>query len=581
MAQNTDNIDLPEWAPDLTTIGTGVASVMSGVIPRADGYGPFHSLEEFTAALPSGCRGFFFARRSDGSIAVFAGTATRLYLMNNTTFVWADISKGAASYSTLVSSDNWRFGQFNDLVIAVQIGAPPQKYTLSTDTGFVDLGGSPPQAAGIAIINRFVALTGLQSASRRVHWSDLDGPETWTAGVGLSDYQDLPDGGRCHQIVGGDAYGAVFQDDCIRTFTYQPGSGTIFQITKIVENEPLFAKYSPVQIGERVFYIAASGFKMITGSSAKPMPIGKERIDRTFFADVDDANLQLVIGAGDPRGTRAYFSYKSQSGDAGLFDKVLSYDWSIGQNGRWTTLPISGEYLAALSRPGLTLEQLDAIAPSPLTITGAANNGSGAIRLTLSALSNSDFSLGTVGGGPTQNFCVVYGVVGTTEANASWPYTIVDATHIDLTGSTFTNAYVSGGKIGGSLDALPFSLDSISTASIAALSAFSSAHMLGFFTGAYLEAIMETGEVDLEGRTVFVDTIRPITDAADVMVSVGGRFLAKEAIVYTDESGLEADGCCPIGVETRYAKARLRVPAGSSWTYAKAVQPNAQAAGDV
>lgn len=574
-------IEIPEYAPDLTALGTNVSSVISGVVPHADGYGPFKSLIEFTKALPAACRGYFFARRSDGSIAIFAGTIDRLYRLNNTTFAWEDISNGGVAYPALLPGDNWRFAQFNDLVIVVQVGVVPQKYTLATDTGFVDLLGSPPQASHIAIINRFVVLTGLQSANRRVHWSDLGAPEVWTAGVGFSDFQDLPDGGTVHGISGGDAYGVVFQDEPIRTFTYQPGSATVFQIAKVSENDPLKAQYSVVQSSDRTFCILASGIKMLVGSSSQPVPIGKERVDRFFAGDVDESNLQLVQGAADPTATRVYFAYKSKAGNAGLFDKVLCFDWSIGKAGRWSLLPLSGQYLTALARPGLTLEQLDAIAPTPLDITGAADNGAGLIRLTLSALSNADFTLGSVADGPSQNFITVYGVTGTVEANATWAYTIVDATHIDLTGSAFVNAYVAGGHIGGSLDALPFSLDSISTSSIAALSAMSENNAIGFFTGDNIEAILETGEQDLQGTCVFVEAMRPMTDSPDVMMSCGTRMTAQEAIVYTGENGLGIDGCCPIEAETRYAKARMRIPAASDWTYARSVQPIAQPAGEL
>jgi len=82
------------------------------------------------------------------------------------------------------------------------------------------------------------------------------------------------------------------------------------------------------------------------------------------------------------------------------------------------------------------------IAPSPeftpyiweKNITGAANNGSGLIRLTLDAANYQ-----------TGNFVTVSGVTGTTEANGTWTITKIDATHIDLQASTFTNVYVSGG----------------------------------------------------------------------------------------------------------------------------------------
>lgn len=67
-------------------------------------------------------------------------------------------------------------------------------------------------------------------------------------------------------------------------------------------------------------------------------------------------------------------------------------------------------------------------------ITDAANNGSGLIRLTLDA---ANYQSG--------NIVTVAGVTGTTEANGTWTVTKIDATHIDLQASTFTNAYVSGG----------------------------------------------------------------------------------------------------------------------------------------
>jgi hypothetical protein len=77
-----------------------------------------------------------------------------------------------------------------------------------------------------------------------------------------------------------------------------------------------------------------------------------------------------------------------------------------------------------------------------LVITGAANNGSGLIRLTVA--STATFATGQVK--------TVSDVVGTSEANATWTITVVDATHIDLQGSTFVNGYASGGTIGGGVE---------------------------------------------------------------------------------------------------------------------------------
>lgn len=564
-------IEFPSFTPDLNDLGESAALELLNVVAVANGFAPFKDLESFTQALPAPCRGYFFARRGDGSIAAFAGTATELYLLDNSTFVWAVVSK--ATYSPLVSTDNWDFRQYNDLVIAVQVNTPPQKYTLASGGSFADLGGSPPAAGRVAIVGFFVMLTKLLSEPRRVQWCDLDAPEQWTAGTGLSDYQDLPDGGSTRAIAGGDAFGLVFQDESIRSLTYAPGSAAVFQINRISTQETLFAEYSVINAGNKTFYCGAAGFKMVV-AGGEPVAIGKERVDRFFFGDVDRGNLQLVIGAPDPTATRVYWAYKSGQGLSGLFDKILCYDWSIGKSGEWSLILMSGEYLASLAKPGLTLEQLDAIAPGALTVTGAANNGSGLIRLTLNAISNANFAIAG------QNFIVVQGVAGTTEANGTWRVNIIDSTHIDLVGSAFVNAYVSGGAIGGSLDALPFSLDSIAKAAVAQLSAFGPDHKLGFFNGANLEAIMETPEQDGEGQMIFTSGLRPITDCQASMCSIGWRNNPNADVAYTEEAAIDDMGWAPQLVEARYQRGKLRCPAGASWSYAKGLQPDGQAAGE-
>lgn len=80
----------------------------------------------------------------------------------------------------------------------------------------------------------------------------------------------------------------------------------------------------------------------------------------------------------------------------------------------------------------------NALLADDINISGAANNGSGAIRLTVST-SN------LVSG---QSYYVTE-VYGTTEANGYWQMTVIDSAHVDLVGSTFTNNYIVGGKIKG------------------------------------------------------------------------------------------------------------------------------------
>lgn len=71
-----------------------------------------------------------------------------------------------------------------------------------------------------------------------------------------------------------------------------------------------------------------------------------------------------------------------------------------------------------------------------LAITGAADNGSGAIRLTFASV-NFD-PTGTVS---------VSGVGGVPNATGQWSYTRISATQMDLVGSTFAGTFTSGGRV--------------------------------------------------------------------------------------------------------------------------------------
>jgi hypothetical protein len=84
---------------------------------------------------------------------------------------------------------------------------------------------------------------------------------------------------------------------------------------------------------------------------------------------------------------------------------------------------------------GIKAEQPFAITGTH-AISGAANNGiDNRIRITSSAASSL----------VTGNTVIISGVLGTTEANGKWTVTVINSTQFDLNGSTFVNAYTSGG----------------------------------------------------------------------------------------------------------------------------------------
>lgn len=135
----------------------------------------------------------------------------------------------------------------------------------------------------------------------------------------------------------------------------------------------------------------------------------------------------------------------------------LNSGWPVSEGGGVPTGGHSLQWIDGNNYEQAEIRQLISDDPSCIyvhTITNAANNGSGLIRLTITpAITALETSAGFVTGG----FASVGLVVGTTEANGNWTITVVDSTHIDLQASTFTHAYTSGGQISaGPLDLAPY-----------------------------------------------------------------------------------------------------------------------------
>lgn len=356
-------ISFGDYRPDVSDYEGQATRNIRNVIPRGDGYGPFPGLSIYTSALPSACRGAFYALKSDGTVITFAGTDNKLYKLNNTDFSWTDVSLGAGTYGALSSNAQWQFAQTGNFVFATQANAALQIFDLSSSSTFSNALGTPPQAAYIGVVGKFLVLSGLLSNPYRIQWSGLNNfnaADSWISGTKSSDFQDFPDGGIVRGVAGGEA-GVIFQDQAIRRMSYVPGSPIIFQIDRITQDKGLYAPYSIIRAGERIFFYAGQGFQKIEPGGV-PEQIGREKVDRTFLADLDKGNLQLFVGAADPRSTRVYWAYKSVSGAVGTaYDKLLGYDFLLD---RFFPVSVTGEYLLGISQTGLTLENLDSISSS-------------------------------------------------------------------------------------------------------------------------------------------------------------------------------------------------------------------------
>lgn len=131
-------------------------------------------------------------------------------------------------------------------------------------------------------------------------------------------------------------------------------------------------------------------------------------------------------------------------------------------------------------------------------------------------------------------------------------------------------------SVSSTIDGLTFPLDSRfwTGAGRLLLSGFDTSHRQGFFSGNALAATVETGDNQLTpGRRTLFRGLRPIIEGSSVTPSltVGTRNHLTEPVTYGSAAAANAYGWCNARVNARYHRAKITIPAASSWTFARGV----------
>lgn len=341
------------WEPDKAELNGQTTGDIKNVLCSSNSYLPFPDLLAFTGALPAEPLGNFTAKSLNGTVTIFAGTATKLYVLDNTTLAWTDVSQLATTYGA-TDVAQWSFEQFGEYVVAVNLNDDPQVFQIGVDTKFSDLGGSPPRASFVRAWGDFLVLEQLATSPNRVHWSALNDITGWTPGTNNSDYQDFPEGG----VVQGSSRATnpiIILERAIYLGTFVPGSSIIFSFIKIHDGRGAKSPYSIASRGENTFFADEGGFFQITadGSIAG---VGFEKVDRTFFGQIAASNIATMVGAIDPFYSRVYWTFDLTG--SGTFNFILIYDW-LQQ--RWSIAAQDNVGVFPAATAGYTLEGLDTV----------------------------------------------------------------------------------------------------------------------------------------------------------------------------------------------------------------------------
>ena len=131
----------------------------------------------------------------------------------------------------------------------------------------------------------------------------------------------------------------------------------------------------------------------------------------------------------------------------------------------------------------------------------------------------------------------------------------------------------------GNMDNLGVSLDDESwIGGLTSLNGFNSDYKLCRFTGANLEATLETQEIGGTSR-IYVNGVRPYVDGGTVTVALKHRVAPGDSITQTSANAIDSDGQAHFTVSTRFVRAQVNVAAGDTWTHAQGVDAETAADG--
>jgi hypothetical protein len=358
-------IPLPEWLPDRPSHLNPGLVVCRNVIPRTSGsYGPFSELSSYSDALDGRCQGAFTARDNAGNILIFAGNASQLKLLQTASNSFSDVSRATGGAYATADDDVWRFVQFGSTVVATNFTDDVQSFTIGSSSAFGPLAASAPKAKYVAIWKDFVVLGHLDWNPQRIRWSAIDDPTSWpvvgsaTAAQLQSDHQDLVgEGGWIQGLVGGigSADGVIIQERAVWRASYV-GPPLVFTFDLVEGARGTPAPGSIVQLGGVVAYLGEDGFYLFDGQASRP--IGNEKIDKTFFADFDQAYSARMSSAVDPINKIFYWAYPGAGNSGGIPNRLLAYNWALD---RWSQIDVTTEYIFRAGTFGYSVDNADGL----------------------------------------------------------------------------------------------------------------------------------------------------------------------------------------------------------------------------
>lgn len=130
------------------------------------------------------------------------------------------------------------------------------------------------------------------------------------------------------------------------------------------------------------------------------------------------------------------------------------------------------------------------------------------------------------------------------------------------------------------LDALPYSLDTYTSTYASSLAVVGTDGSMGFRSGSNLEATLDTPEGMIGGGVrTYISGAQPIADCADALVSCRSRDRLFDEYSESVETPIGVRGYSTFRANGRFNTIRMRMPAGSQWSFVRSVDVDSKQAG--
>lgn len=366
-------LPVAEYMPDMPDLADATTIALNVIPITPASYGPVRSLIEVSSNfIVTPVLGMGQSEDSALSRYVFVGNSTTLRALLEGTTAFVDVSGTAyAAYP-----ENWRFAQFNNLMLATDFNDPIQSYTMGAGGTFGVLSADAPKARHIAVAKNFVIVANTDDPvggfnPARVWWSANNDPTNWPTPGSLaaqqvqSDYNDLngPMGaitGLAPNLAGCDC--AIFFERGVFRMIYS-GPPVVFDFYAAASVRGTTAPNSIVSAGQVVYYFGEDGFYAFDGTNS--IPIGSNKVDRWFLANADltiyppndpaarFSQSQLIVGALDVNNRAIIWQFRMASEPVPVdappeATHMLVYRYDIQ---RWSLLAIPAQWILRVPAP--------------------------------------------------------------------------------------------------------------------------------------------------------------------------------------------------------------------------------------